>query len=159
MVAMKKLESISLLNVGNENRDFENLLNYWDSGNNPPSTNTAVNTLFQLTEDLKLENCTYQNDVIDAMFRQVYSNETKPYDSVATIPGRIFAPDFDMGVVGEAYYDNVVSDFHVTTGTYTAWNEGWSYRNDGADISECNDVYFFNGSNGRFEEGIFAVCS
>ena len=35
--------------------DFENLLNYWSSGNNPPSANTAVNTLFQLTEDLKLE--------------------------------------------------------------------------------------------------------
>ena len=48
-----------------------------------------------------------------------------------------------MGVVGEACYDNVVSDFHVTTGVYTAWNEGWSYRNDGADISECNDVYLF----------------
>ena len=61
-----------------------------------------------------------------------------------------------MGVVGEAYYDNVVSDFHVTTGTYTAWNEGWSYRNDGADISECNDVYFHNGYQvGWFEEGEF----
>ena len=154
---MKKLESISCPMSITKTVDFENLLNYWSSGNNPPSTNTAVNTLFQLTEDLKLENCTYQNDVIDAMFRQVYSNETKPYDSVATIPGRIFAPDFDMGVVGEAYYDNVVSDFHVTTGTYTAWNEGWSYRNDGADISECNDVYFFhNGYQvGWFEEGEF----
>ena len=154
---MKKLESISCPMSITKTVDFENLLNYWSSGNNPPSTNTAINTLFQLTEDLKLENCTYQNDVIDAMFRQVYSNETKPYDSVATIPGRIFAPDFDMGVVGEAYYDNVVSDFHVTTGTYTAWNEGWSYRNDGADISECNDVYFFhNGYQvGWFEEGEF----
>jgi hypothetical protein len=49
-----------------------------------------------------------------------------------------------MGVVGEAYHDNIVSDFHVTTGVYTAWNEGWSYRNDGADISECNDVYLFS---------------
>ena len=154
---MKKLESISCPMSITKTVDFENLLNYWDSGNNPPSTATAVNTLFQLTEDLKLENCTYQNDVIDAMFRQVYSNETRPFDSVATIPGRIFAPDFDMGVVGEAYQDKDVSDFHVTTGVYTAWNEGWSYRNDGADISECNDVYFFhNGYQvGWFEEGEF----
>ena len=154
---MKKLESISCPMSITKTVDYENLLNYWDSGNNPPSTATAVNTLFQLTEDLKLENCTYQEDVIDAMFRQVYSNETRPFDSVAKIPGRIFAPDFDMGVVGEAYHDNFVSDFHVTTGVYTAWNEGWSYRNDGADISECNDVYFFhNGYQvGWFEEGEF----
>ena len=137
--------------------DFENLLNYWSSGNNPPSSSTAINTLFQLTEDLKLENCTYQEDVIDAMFRQVYSDETKPFDSIAKIPGRIYAPDFDKGVLGAAYYDNGFSDYHVTTGTYTAWNEGWSYRNDGADISECNDVYFFhNGYQvGWFEEGEF----
>ena len=154
---MKKLESISCPMSITKTVDYENLLNYWESGNNPPSTATAINTLFQLTEDLKLENCTYQEDVIDAMFRQVYSNETRPFDSVAKIPGRIFAPDFDMGVVGEAYHDNIVSDFHVTTGVYTAWNEGWSYRNDGADISECNDVYFFhNGYQvGWFEEGEF----
>ena len=154
---MKKLESISCPMSITKTVDYENLLNYWDSGNNPPSTVSAINTLFQLTEDLKLENCTYQEDVIDAMFRQVYSNETRPFDSVAKIPGRIFAPDFDMGVVGEAYHDNIVSDFHVTTGVYTAWNEGWSYRNDGADISECNDVYLFhNGYQvGWFEEGEF----
>lgn len=154
---MKKLESISCPMSITKTVDFENLLNYWSSGNNPPSANNAINTLFQLTEDLKLENCTYQKDVIDAMFRQVNSNETKPFDSTQSIPGRIFATDFDMGVLGAAYQDNVYSDYHVTTGSYTAWNEGWSYRNDGADISECNDVYFFhNGYQvGWFEEGEF----
>jgi hypothetical protein len=154
---MKKLESISCPMSITKTVDFENLLNYWSSGNNPPSANNAINTLFQLTEDLKLENCTYQKDVIDAMFRQVNSNETKPFDSTQSIPGRIFATDFDMGVLGAAYHDNVYSDYHVTTGSYTAWNEGWSYRNDGADISACNDVYFFhNGYQvGWFEEGEF----
>ena len=154
---MKKLESISCPMSITKTVDFENLINYWTSGNNPPSTTTAINTLFQLTEDLKLENCKFQKDVIDAMFRQVYSNETKVFDSVPSIPGRIYAPDFDIGVLNEAYYDNVYSTYHVTTGNYTAWNEGWSYRNDGADISECNDVYFFhNGFQvGWFEEGEF----
>lgn len=152
---MKKLESISCPMSITKTVDFENLLNYWSSGNNPPSATTAISTLSQLTEDLKLENCHYQKDVIDAMFRQVYSNETMPFDSLPNIPGRIFACNYDMGVVGEAYYDNAVSDFHVTTGTYTAWNEGWSYRNDGVDISECNDVYLFhNGYQvGWFEDG------
>ncbi|MDG1439573.1 MAG: cellulase family glycosylhydrolase, partial [Flavobacteriales bacterium] len=117
---MKKLESISCPMSITKTVDFENLLNYWSSGNNPPSANNAINTLFQLTEDLKLENCTYQKDVIDAMFRQVNSNETKPFDSTQSIPGRIFATDFDMGVLGAAYHDNVYSDYHVTTGSYTA---------------------------------------
>ena len=154
---MKKLESISCPMSITKTVDFENLINYWSSGNNPPSVTTAINTLFQLTQDLKLENCNYQKDVIDAMFRQVYSDDTKPFDSIQSIPGRIYAPDFDMGVLNEAYFDNVYSDYHVTTGTYTAWNEGWSYRNDGADISECNDVYLFhNGYQvGWFEEGEF----
>lgn len=141
---MKKLESISCPMSVTKTVDFENLINYWSTGNNPPSTNTAINTLFQLTEDLKLENCHYQKDVIDAMFRQVYSDETKPFDSVPHVPGRVFTPNFDMGVLGQAYLDNVFSDYHVTTGTYNAWNEGWMYRNDGADISECNDVYLFH---------------
>ena len=151
---MKKLESINCPMSITKTTNFQNLLNYWENGTNAPTTSSAINTLTQLTEDLKLENCTYQKGVTDAMFRQVYSDETIPYDSIHHIPGRVFATDYDMGIVGEAYYDNVVSDFHVTTGTYTAWNSGWMYRNDGVDISECNDVYLFhNGYQvGWFEE-------
>ena len=87
---MKKLESISCPMSIHKTVDFENLLNYWSTGNNPPSTTTTINTLFQLTEDLKLENCHYQKDVIDAMFRQVYSDETTPFDSIPYIPGKDF---------------------------------------------------------------------
>ena len=152
---MKKIESISCPMSINKSSDYQSLLNFWDGNGSQPSASTVINTLAQLTEDLKLENCTYQKDVIDAMFRQVNSNETLPYDTIPNAPGRVFATDFDMGVVGEAYQDNVVSDFHVTTGVYTAWNEGWMYRNDGVDISECNDIYLFhNGFHvGWFQEG------
>ena len=142
---MKKIESISCPMSITKTTDYQNLLNYWSNGTNPPTTANAISTLSQLTEDLKLENCRYQKDVIDAMFRQVYSNSTLPFlDTTPHLPGRIFTPNFDMGVLGEAYQDNVFSDYHVTTGTYTAWNEGWMYRNDGVDISECNDVYLFH---------------
>ena len=44
---MKKLESISCPMSITKTVDYENLLNYWDSGNNPPSTASAINTLFQ----------------------------------------------------------------------------------------------------------------
>ena len=87
------------------------------------------------------------------MFRQVNSNQTIPFDSVAEIPGRIYATDFDLGVVGEAI-KIMWCHYQVTTGNYTPWNNGWMYRNDGADISTCNDVYLFhNGYQvGWFEE-------
>ena len=52
-----------------------------------------------ITEDIKLENCFYHKDIIDAMFRQPYSNETKQYSN-NFIPGKIYASDFDMGVMG-----------------------------------------------------------
>ena len=141
---MKKLESISCPMSVTKTVDFQNLLDYWSGGSGQPSASYTISTLNQLTEDLKLENCHYQKDVIDAMFRQVNSNETLPFDSIAEIPGRIFATDFDLGVVGEAYQDNVVATYQVTTGNYTPWNNGWMYRNDGADISACNDVYLFH---------------
>ena len=105
---MKKLESISCPMSVTKTVDFQNLLDYWSGGSGQPSASYTISTLNQLTEDLKLENCHYQKDVIDAMFRQVNSNETLPFDSIAEIPGRIFATDFDLGVVGEAYQDNVV---------------------------------------------------
>lgn len=38
---------------------------------------------------LKLENCVFQKDVIDAMFRQVYSDETAPFKT-RTFRGGIF---------------------------------------------------------------------
>jgi hypothetical protein len=152
---MKKIESISCPMSVNKSSEYQSLLNYWDGNGSQPSSESVINTLYQLTEDLKLENCTYQKDVIDAMFRQVYSNETNPFDTIPTIPGRVFATKYDIGIVGQAYQDNIVSDFHVSTGVYTAWNNGWMYRNDGVDISKCNDIYIFhNGFHvGWFETG------
>ena len=141
---LKKIESISCPLSVTKSNEYQNLLNYWEGNADQPSSESVINTLYQLTEDLKLENCKYQKDVIDAMFRQVNSNQTIPFDSIVNIPARIFTTDFDMGVVGEAYEDKVVSDFHISTGVYTAWNNGWMYRNDGVDISECNDIYLFH---------------
>jgi endoglucanase len=82
--------------------------------------------------------------VIDAMFRQVYSDETIPY-STHTIPGVVYATDFDMGVIGAAYYDNQAANYQVSTGDYTPWNNGWVYRNDGVDIEPCSDNVNTNG--------------
>ena len=87
----------------------------------------------EVTELLKIENCIFQKDVIDAMFRQVVSDDTKPY-KLHNIPGIIHASDFDLGAAGQAYEDSQDANYQVSTGAFTAWNNGWALRNDGVDI-------------------------
>lgn len=141
---MKKVESVAgPLSVA-KTPAYETLLNYWRNGGTKPSVNFATTTLLQLAEDLKVERARYQKDVIDALFRQPYSDETVPYAN-NTIPGIIYAPNYDMGTQGVAYNDLDYANYSVTTGNYTAWNNGWSYRNDGVDVEPSQDKVNTNG--------------
>lgn len=141
---MKKIEDIAGPCSITKTDEYETLLKYWKGEGTKPSAIYATNALMQLTEDIKLENCTYHPDVIDAMFRQINSNETKPY-SANNIPGVIYSNNFDMGANQYAYYDKVVANYHLSSGSYTAWNSGWSYRNDGVDIEKSDDDTYSNG--------------
>jgi len=141
---MKKIESVAGPLSITKSTDYQTLLNYWENGGTQPSAAFAKATLMQLTEDLKVENCTYQKDVTDALFRQVYSDETLPFAD-NDIPGVIYATDYDLGVIGEAYEDDDYANYSVTTGNYSAWNNGWAYRNDGVDIEKSNDNINTNG--------------
>ena len=77
----------------NYNEKYQKIVDYWNTGNNRPSKEEAIEGLTQLTEDIKFENCFYHKDIIDAMFRQPFSDETVPYaDNI--IPGKIYATDF-----------------------------------------------------------------
>jgi endoglucanase len=143
---MKKIESIAGPLSVVKTPEYQSLLDYWSGTGPMPSVDFATQTLMDITEGLKIENCIYQKDVIDAMFRQVYSDATLPFKN-HDIPGVIHATDFDMGVVGEAYYDNIVANYRVSTGEYTPWNNGWVYRNDGVDIEPCTDEINSNGFN------------
>ncbi|MCO6493413.1 MAG: carbohydrate-binding protein [Phaeodactylibacter sp.] len=143
---MKKVDAIAGPLSVIKTPEYQALLDYWNGTGSAPGTAFAKATLMELAENLKLENCTYHQDVIDAMFRQVRSEETTPY-RVQAIPGVVYATDFDMGPVGAAYYDTDVANYHVSTGNYTAWNAGWSYRNDGVDIEPSQDEVNTNGYN------------
>ena len=101
-----------------------------------------------LTEKLRLENCEYHPDVIDALFRQVQTNETKPYKE-HHVPGLIFAPDFDMGRNNYAYFDTDTANYTgiPPDNDYTDYNSGNSYRNDAVDIEPCTDTDITNGYN------------
>jgi endoglucanase len=150
---MKKVEAIAGPLSVTKNPGYQDLLDYWNGTGPQPTAAAAKNALLQLTENLKLENCVYQKDVIDALFRQVYDPTTIPYRT-QSIPGVVFATDFDMGVAGSAYHDADLATYHVSTGNYTAWNQGWAYRNDGVDIEVTEETINTNGYNvGWIEPG------
>lgn len=123
---------------------YQTLLNYWSGQGGQPTQEFAFNALMEVAENLKLENCSYQKDVIDALFRQVSTDETTPFAD-HQIPGRIYASEYDLGTNNFAYYDLDVANYWVATGEHTSWNSGDQFRNDGVDIESCSDN---SGTNG-----------
>ena len=119
---------------------YQSLLNYWTNGGTPPSSNTAFAALMAQANVTKIEQCKYNKDVIDAMFRQVNNTEVIPFAN-NQIPGIVQAVNYDMGKYLSAYSD---VDYQNTGGG--VYNSGYSYRNDGVDIQACNDP-FSNGYN------------
>ena len=143
---MKKVESIAGPLSVEKTPGYQALLDYWEGNGPQPTAAEATAALMDLTDGLLIENCRYQKDVIDAMFRQTKTEETVPFN-VQDIPGVVYASDFSMGPVGSAYYDNEVANYRVSTGTFTSWNNGWVYRNDGIDLEICQDDQNTNGIN------------
>ena len=139
----KKFNSLSGITSVSTTAGYKTLLNYWSNGGTKPSESYAKGALMEMTEKIKLENCSINKGVIDAMFRQVSTNETLPYAD-NNIPGAVYAADYDYGQNGFAYKDE---DYQNTSGPGQAtWNSGSGYRNDGVDIETCSDI-FSNGYN------------
>lgn len=121
------------------NADYTKLINYWKGSGANPGVDAAFAAVLQFAENHKLENCSFQKDVVDALIRQPHTTETVPFKIYKT-GEPIFAVDYNLGRNGFAYFDNDTSDFHGSTSTFTNWNQGWSYRNDGVDIEACTDT-------------------
>jgi len=150
---MKKIDDIAGPLSVPRSSEYQQLLDYWNTGNNKPSAEFATSALMNLAENLKLENCRWQPDVIHAMFAQVSGDETLPFNE-NIVPGVIYSTDFDIGRNESAYFDRVVANYHISSGNYTSWNDGWSYRNDGVDIERSEDNINSNGYNvGWIETG------
>ncbi|MEM9836564.1 MAG: cellulase family glycosylhydrolase [Bacteroidota bacterium] len=149
---MKKIESVAGPLSVIKTPEYQQLLNYWENGGSTPDPEFARATLMEITDNLLIGNCIYQKDVIDAMFRQQTENTAKPFNT-QSIPGVVYPTDFDMGEAGVAYSDETIANYQVSTGQFTAWNQGWAYRNDGVDIERSSDP-LGNGYNvGWIEDG------
>lgn len=132
---------------------YDKLLKYWSGKGDKPSEQEATATLNELLNNIKIENNIYHRDVIDAMFRQVKSNDTKPFKQLKVAGSSVInAVDFDMGKQGFAYYDKDTASYHYTPGVNTQGNRGYTYRNDGVDISGtgAEGYYVFNIEDGEW---------
>lgn len=125
----KKIGTISGPVMIQKPAGYQTILDYWSGSAPRPSTNAAFAALMALTQAARFENCIVHPDVLDAMLRPDPQGQTLPFKS-HTIPGLIFAADYDLGRPGEAYSDQSTSG---------PQNTGNLYRNDAVDIEGCND--------------------
>jgi endoglucanase len=121
---------------------YHKILNYWRGEGPKPSAEEAYRAVIQLAENLKLENCIYHKDVTDAMFRQVSTEETRPFKKHVVKKGLAIASvDYDLGRNGFAYFDNDTANYWVS-GMASVGNRGHTYRNDGVDIARQGNTFY-----------------
>jgi endoglucanase len=117
------------------NPDYDKILAYWSGHAPKPTAEEAYRGVMQLATATKLENTVMKKDVIDALFRQPFSNAAIPFKLHSIVKSsQIMAVDYDLGRNGAAYYDNDTADYHTSTGKRGIGNSGNIYRNDAVDI-------------------------
>lgn len=124
-----------------EPEGYDQLLNYWQGKGARPDSAMAWKVLQQLLNNINIRNNIVHRDVLDAMFRQVRSNDAVPFRQHVISAGTSILPavEFDLGKQGQAYYDNDTASYQYTPGVHTQGNRGHTFRNDGVDIT-ANDA-------------------
>lgn len=123
---------------------YKNILKYWRGQAPQPGVDEAYAAMMELAVNTNSSNCFYRKDVHDAQIRQIQTDEIIPFNN-NSIPGILYAPDYDLGKLNHAYYDVDNVNYSMSTGFFQAWNSGWDYRNDGVDIEPNNDPVNSNG--------------
>jgi endoglucanase len=150
---LKKLGNNNPLQI-KSNPDYNTLIDFWNGKTDkaPPREN-VYNGLMELAADTKCERNIVHRDVIDALIRQPFSDETIPFKANIITNGAIIAAvDYDLGRNGSAYYDKDTANYRLSTGKASTGNLGGVYRNDGVDIyrdSKNPDSYYV----GNIEDG------
>src|SRR5690606_37119608 len=127
-------------------QNYQNLIDYWAGKAPKPKEDQAWKTLNEFLENIKIQNNVFHKDVIDAMFRQVNTTETKPFKKhVLNTSLTVKAVDYDLGRQSFAYFDKDTASYHYTPGVNTQGNRGKVYRNDGVDIYKSKEGDFYVG--------------
>lgn len=139
---MKKIDNIAGVTNVKITPEYQKLLDYWTKGGEKPSYDFAKKALMKIADHYKIENVEVKKDVIDAMFRQINNDTTKPYKN-HKIPGKIYAYEYDLGKINEAYSDKDYINLWVSDPEKRAeWNSGNQLRNDGVDIYKEKNQYY-----------------
>lgn len=149
---MKKIDNIAGVTNVKITPEYQKILDYWKNGGEKPSKEFSKKALMKIADNYKIENVEVKKDVIDALFRQVNEESTKPFKN-HKVPGRIFATEYDLGRIGMAYQDNDFQNLWVSSGQHTEWNSGNKMRNDGVDIYASNDKITNGYYVGKTEKG------
>lgn len=137
---LKKLGHNNPLQI-RSNLNYEDVLKYWNGKGSKPGESNAYSGLLELATYTKLEANIIHRDVIDAMFRQPFSDETIPFKE-HQLKGNLVvqAVDYDLGRNRFAYYDMDTANYRVS-GNPGVGNRGNMYRNDGVDIRKDSSQY------------------
>lgn len=123
-----------------ESPSYNNLISYWKTGSPQMTATQAFEAVLDWADNHRIENCKVQKDVIDAMIRQPFQNTSRPYLN-HHISAAVNVSDYDLGKCSVAYWDADTANYHLNTNSYTNWNQGWSYRNDGVDIESITESH------------------
>ncbi|MBC7936836.1 MAG: cellulase family glycosylhydrolase [Rhizobacter sp.] len=147
---LKKLGYNNPLQV-KRNDDYNKIADYWNGKTKIPLQVDFYKTLITFANNTNISKNIFHKDVVDAMMRQPFSDETKPFGNNTIVPGKIInATDYDLGKNGFACYDLDTANYRVS-GKPGVGNKGGTYRNDGVDIfrEEENEAVYV----GSFESG------
>jgi endoglucanase len=123
------------------NHNFMHVADFFNGKGSQPKESDVYSGMIEAAVYSKLEYCAFHPDVIDAMFRQVHSNEAIPYGNNSISSNKIIqAVNYDLGRNGSAYYDRDTANYHVS-GAPGQGNKGRTYRNDGVDIRKDSAHY------------------
>lgn len=140
---LKKLGFNNPLQVKTD-EGYDKIADYWNGKIKIPLQVDFYKSLMKLATNTNIKNNIFHRDVVDAMIRQPFSTETKPFVKNTIRNGSVIkAVDYDLGRNGYAYYDLDTANYRVS-GKPGIGNKGGTYRNDGVDIfpdDAKKDVY------------------
>lgn len=96
--------------------------------------------LMELAASLATGQCTYRSGFFDSLIDPAYAGISQPFVQ-HDVPGLIRLADFDLGTQDVAYHDARYKNEENSVGG--PWNNGWAYRNEGADLLGTSEASGF----------------
>lgn len=130
----KKVDSIACEYSAKITRDYQYVIdNFRDS---PVDSDRAFSGLMDLAYNVSSGVCDRRPGFTRSLLDDSFGVLPQPF-AVHLVPGEIPCVQYDIGHQGVAYWDMRYKNEEDYSGD--PWNEGWSYRNDGVDITTTSE--------------------